>query len=416
MRTNIIIVVALIFIAGIILGLTFVMKPMPKDAKVSPDGAATAPETTTSAQAKTPSPKSSLDQAFEKGIVWMTQKQLPSGAFPDLQNKDDVAFTAMALIILGDAPESIRLKYKDVIDKGLANLAKNVQPNGSIMDAGKMPSFDIYKTSLAVVALKTQLPYCPAEEKKLYEDIVSGAVGYMQKSQFGPESADENKGGWGYDEHEAGAIANVSTSSYVLDALHKSGLAKDSETYKRAIEFLAKCQDSSEYNKYRVAANTGGFYYSPVESKANKEPILDKTKPLTPYGSMTYAGLLSLIYASVDKNDPRVQSAYNWIRGKYTLDENPGLRTDAEPNLGKQGLFYYYHSFAKALDAYGEKKIVTTDNMEHYWANDIVAKLVSIQAKDGHWSNEISRWWEDLPILATSYSLMTLNICRKWVD
>jgi squalene-hopene/tetraprenyl-beta-curcumene cyclase len=39
-----------------------------------------------------------------------------------------------------------------------------------------------------------------------------------------------------------------------------------------------------------------------------------------------------------------------------------------EGNLGKQGLYYYYHTVAKALAAYGEPVLVTTDNQRHEWA------------------------------------------------
>ena len=50
------------------------------------------------------------------------------------------------------------------------------------------------------------------------------------------------------------------------------------------------------------------------------------------------------------KDDPRITAAMTWLKKTYTLDENPGL--------GKQGLFYYYHTFAKALDAVGQKEFV----------------------------------------------------------
>jgi len=422
MKSNILLVFVLILIAGVIVVLSFTIKPMPTKSTTQPKST---PEITTPPVASTPSTpttaksiKPDLEQAFDNGLSWLTQKQLPSGSFPDFDGKDDVAFTALTLIILGESPELSRLKYKDSIDKGLSYLISRVQENGSLMDSGKIPSFDIYKTSLAIVALKTNLPYRSDDDKKKSEGTISGAMAYLQKSQYGPESGDNNVGGWGYKEGTAEKTPNpnLSTSSYVIDALHQAGLEKDSETYKRAVDFLMKCQDSSEYNKYRVTADTGGFSYSPVESKAGEETTADGKILLKPYGSMTYAGLLSLIYAYVDKNDPRVQSAYNWIRSEYTLDENPGLRTDAAPELGKQGLFYYYHTFAKALDAYGEKKIITADNKEHLWAQELAQKLISIQTKDGFWTNEVSRWWEDFPLLATSYSLMSLNICRKWID
>jgi squalene-hopene/tetraprenyl-beta-curcumene cyclase len=366
-----------------------------------------------------------LDQAFDKGLDWLMQKQLPSGAFPNLEGNDDVAFTAMTLIIIGEATPlftapgdvpSIQLKYETETNKALAYLYNNVQANGSIMDAGKVPSFDIYKTSLAIVALKAIRPHRASEDAKI-DGIVAQSMEYLQKSQYGPESSDKDIGGWGYQEKgsEKTPNPNLSTTSYVIDALYQAGLAKDSETYKRAVDFLMKLQDSTEHNTGRVTGNSGGFVYSPTESKAGDIITRDGRKILKPYGSMTYAGLLSFIYAYVDKNDPRVQSAYNWIRANYTLEENPGLRTDAAPNLGKQGLFYYYHTFAKALSAYGENKIITTDTKEHLWANELVAKLAAIQKPDGSWSNENSRWWEDLPILATSYSLMSLNLCRKSV-
>jgi len=421
MKSNVLLVIGLMLIAGVIVVISLVIKPMPTKSTIPPksEDVTTPPVTSTPSTPTTAkSIKPDLEQAFDKGLSWLTQKQLPSGSFPDLEGKDDVAFTSMTLIVLGESPELSRLKYKDSIDKGLSYLISRVQENGSIMDAGKMPSFDIYKTSLGIVALKTNLPYRSDDDKKKLEGIISGAVAYLQKSQYGPESGDNNVGGWGYKEgkEEKTPNPNLSTSSYVIDALHQAGLEKDSETYKRAVDFLMKCQDSSEYNTTRVTANSGGFAYSPDESKAGEETTPDGKKILKPYGSMTYAGLLSFIYAYVDKNDPRVQSAYNWIRAKYTLDENPGLRTDAAPELGKQGLFYYYHTFTKALDAYGEKKIITADNQEHLWAEDLAMKLITTQTKDGYWTNEVSRWWEDFPLLATSYSLMSLNICRKWID
>jgi squalene-hopene/tetraprenyl-beta-curcumene cyclase len=414
MKSNILLVVALIIIAGIIVGISLVIKPMPKDTKIQKQPQAVSlPE-----KVQPVSTLSKLENSFNMGLSWLMAKRLPSGAFPGLANKDDVAFTSMALIILSESPENTRMKYKQVVDKAVSFLIGSSQENGSIMDVGKIPSFDIYKTSLGIVALKSISPSRSLEEQNKIEGIVTKAMEYLQKSQYGPESADNDQGGWGYKEQGQEKIpnTNLSTTSYVLEALHKTGLPEDSETYKRAIDFLMKCQDSSEYNTYRMTANSGGFAYSPVESKAGEETTSDGKKIFKPYGSMTYAGLLSFIYAYVDKNDPRVLSAYNWIRARYTLEENPGLRTDAQPELGKQGLFYYYHTFAKALNAYGQKKITTLDGKEHLWAEDLVNKLVSMQTKDGSWVNEVSRWWEDSPLLATSYSLMVFNICRKWVD
>ena len=57
---------------------------------------------------------------------------------------------------------------------------------------------------------------------------------------------------------------------------------------------------------------------------------------------MTYAGFKSLLYAGMDADDVRVRAAFDWIRRHWTFDENPGMKQD--------GLFYYYHAMARALN------------------------------------------------------------------
>jgi squalene-hopene/tetraprenyl-beta-curcumene cyclase len=64
---------------------------------------------------------------------------------------------------------------------------------------------------------------------------------------------------------------------------------------------------------------------------------------LRSYGSISYAGLLSYIYADVKKSDPGVQGVMDWLRSNYSLEENPGM--------GPQGYYYYLHLMAKALTA-----------------------------------------------------------------
>jgi len=351
-----------------------------------------------------------LEGAHEKGLAWLMGKQLANGAWPDLENKPDVAFTALALI---SAQPSYQEKYQSQIDQGVKYLLDHQQINGSILEPDKIPSFAMYKTPLAIVALVSI-------DKGKYQEAILKARGYLESGQYRDKDQKEYWGGWGYKEggSEVTPNPNMSTTSYVIEALRQADLPQESATWKNALEFLQRCQDSSEYNDFRIVGNSGGFVYSPTESKAEEKLTLPNgTQVLKPYGSMTYAGLMSFIYAFVDKDDPRVQSTYHWLRTHYTLEENPGLRTDMKPHLGKQGLFYYYHTLSKALDAYGAKTIVTLpDKVEHFWATDLVRKLAALQHPDGTWSNEESRWWEDFPALATCYSLMTLNICRKWVN
>ena len=127
----------------------------------------------------------------------------------------------------------------------------------------------------------------------------------------------------------------------------------------------------------------------------------DGRKGLRSYGSMTYAFLKCMIYADVKKDDPRVKAAYEWIQKHYTLDENP--------QMGQQGLFYYYHTMAKALSAYGDDVLVDAKGVKHEWRKDMIDKLLSLQQPDGSWVNAKDRWWENRPVLVTSYVVLTLE-------
>ena len=125
---------------------------------------------------------------------------------------------------------------------------------------------------------------------------------------------------------------------------------------------------------------------------------------LRSYGSMTYSGLKSMIYAGVDRDDPRVQEAYKWIQKHYTLDENPGM--------GENGLFYYYHTFAKTLSTLGVEQIADSNGKSHDWRVEIVNRLADAQNPDGSWINKNPRWLEGDPNLVTAYGLLVLSYCR----
>ena len=123
---------------------------------------------------------------------------------------------------------------------------------------------------------------------------------------------------------------------------------------------------------------------------------------------MTYAGLKSMIYAGLKPDDQRVQAAAKWIRRFYMLKENPGI--------GNSGLYYYYHTFAKALDALGEDRITDRDGVIHDWRRELVAELARRQQADGSWVNENDRWLEGDPTLVTGYALLALSYCQPKKD
>jgi squalene-hopene/tetraprenyl-beta-curcumene cyclase len=120
---------------------------------------------------------------------------------------------------------------------------------------------------------------------------------------------------------------------------------------------------------------------------------------------MTYAGLKSMIYAGLKPDDPRVKAATDWIRQHYDLESNPGM--------GDSGLYYYYDTYAKALNALGQETFVDAAGHEHHWRAELTEALVKRQQPDGSWTNSNSRWLEGDPNLVTGYALLALSFCQK---
>ena len=127
------------------------------------------------------------------------------------------------------------------------------------------------------------------------------------------------------------------------------------------------------------------------------------------YGSMTYAGVKSLIYCGVGKDDPRIKKALEWIGKNYTLDANPGM----PPQNAQRGLFYYYHTFAKTMDALNIDQFTDAKGVKHDWRADLTAAIAKRQKADGSFVNETDRWMEGDPNLVTGYAMMALSYCKK---
>lgn len=138
----------------------------------------------------------------------------------------------------------------------------------------------------------------------------------------------------------------------------------------------------------------------PAGSVAVAGPAGGHPVEVHPYGSMTYAGLLSLIYAHLGPDDPRVQAARAWTQRHWTLAENPGM--------GPEGLYYFFNTLSKCMAAMGDETVTRPDGTTVPWRDDLLERLVALQRPDASWCNDNNRWWEADPALVTSYTLLAI--------
>ncbi len=348
-------------------------------------------------------------QQDERTGGWAVPEQGP--AFPGIS----------ALVMTGMLMEPDIDGADPAIARGVEFLLSYRQEDGGIYDR-ILPS---YNTSLCLSAL-TRINTADAAAAITPAQDFLRSVQWSTQTVESPDSPDGEKvdethpffGGIGYGRHGRPDNSNL---NFMLQGLHDSGLDCDDVAFQRAAVFLARTQMHEAVNEmaYAKGSTQGGFIYatSPEkdqvgagESKAGMiEETLDNGEHISrlrAYGSMSYAGFKSYIYANLDRDDPRVQLAYDWIRRNYTLEENPGV--------GLQGFYYYMVTFSRALDAWGLSHIqaigedgATIDSRD--WANDLIDRLAELQNEDGSFKSVNSRWMEDNPVLITAHALLALQ-------
>lgn len=363
-----------------------------------------------------------LQQSIDKGVEYLKSQQKPDGGWQS--EKDPPAITA---IVLKAIVETDKYDSKtDFVAKGYQKLLTFQLDSGGIYK-------DLqgnYNTAIAVSALSA------ANDPALKPAIDKG-VAYLKSLQWTestrPEFTDPKEentgkqvvkddkdpfyGGWGYGGRSRGpGRPDLSNVQLALDALKDAGVKSDDPAFQRALTFAARCQNNSETNDQSWASNDGGFVYGPAGDKKGESFAGEYTGPdgkrmLRSYGSMTYAGFKSFIYAGLTKDDPRVKAAWNWINSNWTLEENPGMKEN-KPDLAKNGLYYYYHTLARALKEYGQPTIKDAAGATHDWRIELIDKLASLQKPDGSWAGE-KRWMEDNPVLVTSYCVIALQEAQK---
>lgn len=328
-----------------------------------------------------------------KGVQFLKTTQSDDGSWTSTNAPGITALCTIALMESG-------LKADDTaVAAALKHLEGYIQKDGGVYYA--QGAHRNYETCLSLLAFDL------ANKDGNYDQAIKNAEKFLRGLQWdkgeGLEESDTAFGGAGYGKHQRPDLSNT---QFLIEALKAAGAKEDDPAIQNALKFVSRTQNlETEHNNTPFAAkvNDGGFYYTPAAGGSSQAGLVENGG-LRSYASMTYAGLKSMIYAGVKKDDPRVKAAYDWARANYTLDENPGM--------GQQGLYYYYHTFAKTMDVMGLDELVDSKGEKHDWRADLVKKMAEEQQKNGSWVNRAERWYEGDPNLATAYSLMALRYTR----
>jgi squalene-hopene/tetraprenyl-beta-curcumene cyclase len=331
-----------------------------------------------------------IQAARTKGINFLKTAQADDGSWTSPKQPGISGLVVYSLLSAGAPVDD------PAVAKGLKHLESFIQPDGGIYHPET--AHKNYETSIIVQALSA------ANKDGRYKKQLADAIVFLKGIQWDADEQtspdDPAYGGQGYGRSKRPDLSNT---SFFLDALHEAGVSKDDEAYKHALVFVSRCQNlESEHNTTAFAAkiNDGGFYYTPAAG-GNSQAGSTPEGGLRSYASMTYAGLRSMIYAGLTKDDPRVQAASEWVRKFYTFEENPGM--------DQQGLLYYFNTCAKTLSAIGDEEFVDANGVAHPWRKDLSEKILSMQKENGSWINPTERWMEADPNLATAYCLVALK-------
>lgn len=292
-----------------------------------------------------------------------------------------------------------------MVKRGLEALQGFVKPDGGIYGSGRLRN---YETCVAMVC------FSEANKNGQYNGLLDRAKQFVTGIQYDASERDPSDPAYGGVGYSGSERPDLSNTAYFIEALRSTETGPDDKAIQSALAFVSRCQNlDSKYNdtKYAALVNDGGFHYGVPVTNVDPSTSDDRftgNGGLRSYGSMSYHGLKSMIYAGLTKNDSRVKAAIGWIEMHYAVDSNPGM--------GSAGLYYYYHTFAAALKVSGINQVLDQQGVAHDWRADLIAELAKRQQEDGSWSNRNSRWFEGDQNLATSFALLALSNCRPTIS
>ena len=329
---------------------------------------------------------SPIDEAIAKGAKYLLSKQAEDGHWSDGQMPALTALPVWALAGCRETPA-------EAVEKGVKFVLGTQREDGGfyVPKPGRGGSgLGNYNTSVCLSSLFVS--------GKAPTEALLKAREYIASSQLTGD--DTMAGGFGYDKVSRRRYADLSNTSYAMDAMRRTqGLEEFRQGGKKVDLDWDKALAFVDNLIKKEGPEAGGAAYNDRTPQGGTSTNQQGQVQLRAYGSMTYAAVLSMCHANLDRSDPRVKQSLEYLNTYWSVDGNPGM--------GNQGLYYFYDIMARALSASGVEKVG-----EHDWKKELSEKVMSLQQEAGSWVNDNNRFWEADPALCTSFAVLVLQLCR----
>ncbi len=268
-------------------------------------------QTTDQKAAQAKDSKASAPKLIAKAVEFLRTSQADDGSFSSKTGVGPTALVAASLLSVDFPRKTPGCQVDRLSAEECSARRRHLRPRVTPSEL---------RFLLAVMALSK------ANKDGKYSEQIKKIEAFLKQQQWdegeGKKPDDPFYGGAGYGSK---ARPDLSNTGFLVEALHELGRDGDDEAIQRALLFVTRCQNlESPQNTTPNAGkvNDGGFFYTTANGGESMAGT-DENGGLRSYGSMTYSGLKSMIYAGVSKDDPRVKAALSFLEKNYTVDNNP---------------------------------------------------------------------------------------------
>lgn len=277
--------------------------------------------------------------AIDRGLKWLTERQLPDGAFGTTgsyrKNVGIGGLAGLAFLSSGSTPG--RGPYGGAINRIIDYLQSRAAPSGYIVEEGVGYHGPMYGHGFATMFLAEAYG---TTDRPALRGLLRRAVDLIIDSQ-------NDQGGWRYT--PASNEADISVTACQLMALRgarNTGISVPKKTVDRGIEYVTRCQNMD-----------GGFRYRLFEAAESRFP--------------RSAAAVACLYTSGVHEGPLLDNGRRYLQQFF-----PGVAIVRD----QENYFYgHYYAIQAAWHAGGR--------MWEQWYSGIRAELRSSQLTDGYWSD-----------------------------